>query len=85
MQSLGQSFSDVRVTTAPTALQAGANTWTRVTATLMFHNKLYSAAIYGTDHNSATTFFVELTPTASFGAANKADYEIMLLSFSFLK
>lgn len=85
VQSVGQSVSDVKVTSQPTPVQVGANRWTRVTVTLMFQNKPYSAAIYGTDHNSATTFFVELAPTASFAATNTADYATMLDSFSFLK
>jgi hypothetical protein len=85
VQAVGQSVSNVHVTSGPSQVQAGNYTWTNVTATLTFQGKPYMASIYGTDHNNATTFFVELAPAATFSTTNTATFMPMLDSFMFLK
>ncbi len=77
--------SNVVVSSAVTSVTIGGNRWTRATGTFDLQGQAATANLYGVGHNGGTYIAIAIGVTSSFAAINKADFQVMLQNFTFLK
>jgi hypothetical protein len=81
----GLGGKNVAISTKTSRVKLGANTWNKVTGTMVFQGGSDDLVMLGTDHNAATFFIIYFAPAAQMTATVRDDFTPMVASFQFLK
>ncbi|MBA3823350.1 MAG: hypothetical protein H0X24_05500 [Ktedonobacterales bacterium] len=79
----GTGATNVKISTTPTKVILGANTWTKFPGTMTFVNKAYTIDILGTTHANSTFFIFYFAPTSAFKTVESTDFTVMVTSLVF--